>query len=132
MPSAAAPVPKPRRRPVTVNSSTRCDHSYLGTLLNQLKEHAIKWKDIGTDLGFRPGELNNIQGAPNHQNTAPQSFLRAMLSEWLEWAPGDGRGSDQYATLEALKDAVSKAGLGRTAENLTINITPPTVAEGAP
>ena len=52
---------------------------------------------------------------------APQSWLSAMLAEWLEWAPGDKRGSDQYATLKALKEAVSKTTLGTTAESLTIS-----------
>ena len=119
-------------QPRVTELSTRCDSSHYGTLFNQLKKHAAKWRDIGTNLGFQQGELDNIQAAPKYLMEAPQSWLRAMLSKWLEWAPNDGRGSDQYATLEALKDAVSKAGLGRTAENLTINIAPPTAAEAAP
>ena len=118
--------------PQVTEPSTRCDSSHCGTLLNQLNKHAAKWRDIGTNLGFQQGELDNIQAAPKYHMEAPQSWLSAMLSKWLEWAPNDGRGSDQYATLEALKDAVSKTGLGSTAENLTINITPPTAAEVAP
>ena len=43
-----------------------------------------------------------------------------MLEEWFQWAPGDARGSQDFATLESLKDAVSKAGFGSTAHKLEI------------
>lgn len=43
-----------------------------------------------------------------------------MLSDWLEWVPGDQQGSKHYATLEALKRAVSRTELGVTACDLTI------------
>ena len=90
-------------------------------LLQQLSEHASEWREIGTHLGFRQGELNNIEHTPTHITGGPTRCLSAMLSEWLEWAPGDGRGSKQYATLSALKKAVSQARLGRTAENLCVS-----------
>ena len=54
-----------------------------------------------------------------------------MLSEWLEWSPNDQRGSGQYATLQQLKTALSKAGLGTTSEGITINGTS-AAAKGAP
>ena len=41
-----------------------------------------------------------------------------MLSSWLQWAPGDARGSTDYATMEALRRAVNRAGLGVTAQEL--------------
>ena len=47
--------------------------------------------------------------------TAPGSWLSAMLEAWLEWKPGDSRGT---VSLESLKKAVDKAGLGRTAAEL--------------
>ena len=50
----------------------------------------------------------------------PLSYLNEMLSKWYQWAPGDGRGSENFATLEALKYAVSQAGLGRAAAELTV------------
>ena len=109
-PGSAVPIPGPR-----------LFKYHLATLLQRLREHASKWRDIGTNLGFRPGELDNIQAAPKDLMGAPQSWLSAMLAEWLEWAPGDERGSDQYATLKALKEAVSKTTLGTTAESLTIS-----------
>ena len=91
------------------------------TLFTQLREHAAKWRIIGTHLGFHQGELDNIQSNPMLLTQGPPlSYLSELLSTWLQWAPGDGRGSKDFATLEALKDAVSQAGFGRTALDLTI------------
>ena len=47
---------------------------------------------------------------------APRSWLREMLTQWLEWAPGDGRGSTGYATKEALHAALLHANLGVVAQ----------------
>ena len=43
-----------------------------------------------------------------------------MFSEWLEWVPGDHRGSTKYPTLEILKTAINKSGLGATAATLSV------------
>lgn len=88
------------------------------SLYSQLRNHAAKWWEIGTYLGFNQGELEDIRSRPSIMTSAPRSWLLVMLSEWLQWTPGDGRGSTKYATLDALKLAVSKVGLGRTAEEL--------------
>ena len=87
-------------------------------LLNCMSEHASKWAEIGICLRFHNNELSNIAAKPILYLEGPKGFLREMLSEWLEWAPGDQRGSNQCATLEVLKIAVSKAGLGVTAANI--------------
>ena len=50
----------------------------------------------------------------------PQSYLKKMLSKWFQWAPDDSRGSEDFATLGALKTAVSKAELGKLATELKI------------
>ena len=71
-------------------------------------------------LGFLPTELDNIQHRPLLLSNAPTSWLSAMLSKWLQWAPGDIRGSTSFATLEGLKDALRKAGLGAAAHDLNI------------
>ena len=61
----------------------------------------------------------NIQANPMHSTgDLLSNYLSAMLSDWLQWAPGDARGSSCYATLESLKDAVDKAGLGSLAQKL--------------
>ena len=43
---------------------------------------------------------------------APQSWLGEMLTQWLEWAPGDDRDSKSFAMKESLCDALLKANLG--------------------
>ena len=91
----------------------------LPSLLRQLKNHAAKWREIGIHLGFLSGELDNIGARPNLSQGAPVSWLVAMLEEWLQWAPGDGRGSTSFATLEDLKNALNETGLGAIATDLT-------------
>ena len=88
------------------------DHSCL---LKQLTKHAAAWKLIGTYLNFHMGELDNIEARPDLRVNGPISFLSAILAQWLQWAPGDSRGSTNFATLEALKLALREAGLGATA-----------------
>jgi hypothetical protein len=92
----------------------------IPSLLQQLKNHAAKWREIGIYLGFLPGELDNIGARPNLSPGAPGSWFGAMLESWIQWAPGDGRGSTSFATLEDLKDALSEAGLGASARGLTL------------
>jgi hypothetical protein len=69
-------------------------------------------------LGFLPRELRLIETSPAHFMGAPGSWFSAMLEAWLEWKPGDARGSTERASLESLKKAVDKAGLGVTASEL--------------
>ncbi len=88
------------------------DHSVL---YGKLAEHSAEWREIGTHLGFRPSELNEIQARPLLLNNAPKSWLSAMLADWLQWAPGDQR---DYATLEALSDALNKVGLSKAATEI--------------
>ena len=96
-------------------NTTRPDHGYI---YKKLQPHASKWRDIAIGLGFTPAELDNIAANPSRVTTAPRSYLSAMLSDWLEWAPGDARGSTKYATIEDLRSAVDRAGLGLTAREL--------------
>ena len=91
------------------------DHSRL---LEMLNIHSARWKEIGSYLGFLPSELENIEARPLLQATAPRSFLQTMLAEWLQWAPEDYRGSTDFATLESLREALNKAGLGETAHSI--------------
>ena len=77
----------------------------FSNLLIQLKKHAAKWRDIGTHLGFHPGELENIHARPLLLTTAPESWLGAMLTEWLQRAPDDPRGN---SSIESLTLALSQ------------------------
>ena len=96
--------------------------NHHATLLSQLSIHAAKWREIGTYLGFKQGELDNIQSSVLPSTDFTTRCLSNMLAKWLEWAPGDGRGSTSFATLEALKTALRQAGLGVTACNLNVQI----------
>ena len=80
----------------------------LPDLLKELRKHAAKWRDIGTYLRFHPGELDNIQVRPTDLTTAPESWLRAMLTEWLQRAPDDTRGS---SSIELLTLALNQCGI---------------------
>ena len=80
----------------------------LPRLLSKLCDYSSKWRDIGLHLGFRPGELDNIQAQPFLQFSAPQSWLGAMLTEWLQRAPDDTRGS---SSIESLTHALHKNGI---------------------
>ena len=103
---------------ISQHNCTRLTENHMASLLRQLSVHALKWKEIGTYLGFRPGELDNICG--HSLLISPTDWLQKMLAEWLQWAPGDSRGSKDYATLEDLKRALSQAGLGVTAFDLKV------------
>ena len=83
-----------------------------------LKKYSHKWRDIGSELGFTLNELDIIQGTPRLLIGGPASYMDAMFSDWLMWAPGDARDSTGYATLDSLRTAVDEAGLGITAEEL--------------
>ena len=71
-------------------------------------------------LKFDSGELDNIEAKPSLANSAPLSYLREMLTALTQWAPGDSRGSADFATLKDLKTALSDAGFGRTAHDLYV------------
>ena len=78
------------------------------------------WRDIGMHLGFTQGELDNIQANPMLLvQGAPVSWLNKMITEWLQWAPGDGRGSTGFATKESLIHALNRAGLGAIAYSVS-------------
>ena len=100
--------------PVATEKCKRSE-SHLPELLRKLNDHACRWRDIGMYLGFRQGELDYIQGKPLLLTESPRSWLREMLGAWLEWAPGDSRGSDAFASIESLKCALAKSGLTQTA-----------------
>jgi hypothetical protein len=89
------------------------DYSSIYTML---APYATNWRDIGTELGFIEGEMDNIECRPKLLVQAPQSFLGEMLSRWLQWAPGDWRGSTGFATRESLRAALLRANLGQLAQ----------------
>ena len=94
---------------VTSTSHNYFNESDLPMLLSKLNDYATKWRDIGMQLRFRQGQLDNIQARPFLQSSAPKSFLGAMLTDWLQRAPNDTRGAP---TINNLTFAVHQSGLG--------------------
>ena len=103
---------------IATASTTRLTERDLPKILKVLASYSNKWSDIGLGLGFTSAHLSTIQATPALFHNAPSSYLREMLTQWLQWAPGDASGHESYATLESLQRAVSGAGLGVTAEDL--------------
>ena len=60
--------------------------------------------------------MNNIRSNPTLTASAPNSYLEEMLTQWLEWAPGDERGSMGFATRKTLRVALLRANLGQLAQ----------------
>lgn len=90
----------------------------VSKLIEKLKPYAHKWRDIAQGLGFTSPELKNIESSVHLVMGGPGGYLVTMLEEWQQWAPGDARGSSDYATLDSLKSAVNKARLGKLANEL--------------
>ena len=111
--------------PIIADSSSdsldKLTERHIPSMFQQLNIHASKWREIGTYLGFRLGELSNIEARPTLVSSAPTSWLSAMLEEWIQWAPGDNRGSTGFAKIEDLKRALRHAGLAATADALELN-----------
>ena len=106
--------------PESVKQHTKLTDHHHATLLKQLSIHAAKWRELGTYLGFKQGELDKIQSNMLPSTDFTTSCLTDMLTKWLQWAPGDSRGSTSFATLEALKAALNEVGFGVTALELTV------------
>ena len=103
--------------PVSGEASKLGDED-LTWMCETLGSYSDKWRDIAQGLCFTDQELHNIEGTSLLLSGAPFSYLRAMLSSWLQRAPGDVRGSTDYATRDALRRAVDSAGLGTVSEKL--------------
>ena len=100
--------------------SRRLDVTDHNLICDKLRPYAYLWRTIGQGLGFLAAELNCIEADPKNLINAPASYLYAMLDSWLQWAPGDDRGSRDYATVRSLSTAVDKAGLGALAQELRL------------
>ena len=98
--------------------STRLGEGHHTKLLSQLNVYASKWRPIGTYLGFSQEELELIHGNPRLVKQVPQSYLEEVFCRWYQWAPGDRRGSKDFATLKALRYAMNRSGLRRGAGQL--------------
>lgn len=102
-----------------ITGDHRCCGEDFHQIVEILKGCASRWREIGIALGFKPLELTMIQSNPMLLlQDPPHSYMRHMLSHWLQWAPGDGRGSKSYPTRGMLSAALWKANLGALASDL--------------
>jgi hypothetical protein len=108
---------KSERQSATVKES-HLSQDEVNLVFTHLAQYASRWRAIGTGLRFTQYELDNIENMPSLFFTAPGSMLHKMLSDWLQWAPGDNRGSTNYATVDSLIIALVKAGLAAVAGDL--------------
>ena len=111
---------EPKSKPTKLSNK-----NYL-VLYTKLHKYSAEWREIGTHLGFDPHELNEIKAKPLLLSNAPKSWLGEMLADWLQWVPGDQRGSTRDATLEGLRGALNKADLPEAAQSITTEILKPT------
>ena len=108
---------KSKRQSATVKENGFTQEQ-VNTIFRSLTQYAARWRAIGTGLQFTQYELDNIENMPSLFYTAPTSMLHKMLSNWLQWAPGDSRGSTGSATVEALIFALVNAELAAAADDL--------------
>ena len=88
-------------------------------MYSKLAEYADKWLDLGAELGFKHTELTIIEKSPAlFLQSPPKSYLRKMLSQWLQWGPGDARGSPDFANSLMLHNALLKINLASVAYDL--------------
>ena len=85
-----------------------------------------QWKMVGSQLGFSDKELGDVPGKADdsiwnfsdEEYNFDGEFFMLMLNEWVEWYPGDSRGSTKFATYSDLQNALIKAGFGNVARDL--------------
>lgn len=67
-------------------------------------------------MRFKEAEIARLKSKSNSLNT--------MIEDYLSWAPNDDRGSDDYPTLQALKDAVDHAHFENVSKKLIVGRLP--------
>ena len=73
--------------------------SDIGPLMALVHKFSDKWHDIGLELGFTPSELNQISSNPSLIMSAPASFLKRLLSQWVQWPTVDHPTKPTLGTL---------------------------------
>ena len=111
----------PTSLPAAGQSRTVVDSRHYGALCEQLRPCVAGWRKIAEGLRFHNYEIENIGSDLTKLVGSPGSYMDAVLSEWLNWGPGDKRGTKDLATLEALKEALNRADFGRVAGTLKLN-----------
>ena len=81
-------------------------------LLEIIKSCASQWREIGRQLGFHEYEIEELEEKPHSDR------LMAIIRNWLQWCPGDSRGSKSRARLEDLEAVLSNIGYSEVSEKL--------------
>ena len=94
------------------------------------------WKNLGEELGFSTPELEDIERIPRYKiivkrhwkrilrlllwSRKPDDWYRLeeMLRQWLQWYPGDSRGSSSFAIHSKLQTELVNIGHGNIACDL--------------
>ena len=102
----------------------------IARLLNLVCNFSDKWNEIGLGLGFTPSELKQISSNPVLLMSAPASFLRELLSQWVQWPTKD---HPTKPTLGALCETlrISLVGLGSLAEEVEREMKCSTTGKGS-
>lgn len=120
MPSAQeAEYHNPGCMPHTIGESYYLNDGDHREIYVKLESHAAEWRDIGKSLGFSEQEMNTIQSNPILViQGAPKSYLRELLTQYLQWGPGDQRGSKDFPTRDSLRIALQQTNLSQLASRL--------------
>lgn len=94
-----------------MESRTVLEPHHYGLLCEQLVPCLSDWETIAINLGFKSYEIAKIKS--DMHLTLHDSHMYEVVEKWLQWAPGDGRGSQDMATLEALQSALNRANYAR-------------------
>ena len=98
-------------------------------LMKLIRSFSNKWHDIGLGLGFPPSELNQISSNPSLFMSAPASFLKELLSQWVQWPTAN---HPTKPTLRALCETLrsSLVGLGSLANKVEREMKSLTTGKG--
>ena len=101
---------------VYIRTGTPVKSEDVNLLVRHLRDHAYKWREIGSSLDFRYCEMENISHSNPRATT--QQLLMELLSQWSQWPTADH--PDIVPTVEKLCDALHSGlvGLGAEANDL--------------
>lgn len=94
----------------TKSAGQQLKKSDIDVLLKLLSNSSDKWNNIGIELGFFLSELKQIRLSQSLLTGAPQSYLKELLQQWLEW-PTDSH--PDPPTLKALCTALRSSLVGQ-------------------
>ena len=95
----------------------------VAKLLELIHTFSYKWDMIGLQLKFAPSEIEYIRSMPLLLATAPASFLKELLCQWVQWPTLN---HPTRPTLEALCTSLrsSSVGLGALADEVETEMKP--------